>query len=64
MGHAVTLRRFSDGERAARLSQRAAEDINVDDNGQTILLRADRPATVSRDLNYLRGEENVTCGKV
>jgi hypothetical protein len=46
------------------VSQRAAEDINVDGNGQSILPPADRLAGVGRDLNYLQGEENVTSGEV
>jgi hypothetical protein len=45
-------------------SQRAAEDINVDGNGQTILPVADLVAGVGCDLNYLHSEENVTSGEV
>ena len=41
-----------------------AEDINVDGDGQSILAPADRVASVGCDLNYLRGEENVTSGEV
>jgi hypothetical protein len=44
--------------------QRAAEDINVGSNGQTILPGADLAVGVVRDLNYLQSEENVTSGEV
>jgi hypothetical protein len=55
---------FSDGERAAGISQRAGEDINDDGNGQPKLPPADRVAGVGWDLNYLQAEENVTWSQV
>jgi hypothetical protein len=55
---------FPVGECVTEVCRRALEDINVEGNGQSILPAADRPPDVSRDLNYLRGEENVTSGEV
>ena len=56
--------RFSDGEWGAGFSQRAAEDINLDGNGQSKLASHEPTGAVSCDLNYLQSKENVRSGQV